>query len=62
MPEVIEAARALSWQRRGGLIPLYGNRQLPSVFTEAVDILESARNEVEARTDRERREDMKRGS
>ncbi len=53
LPEVIEAARALSWQKRGGLVPLYGNRALPPAATDALDVLEGARNEAEAARFRE---------
>ena len=55
MPEVCEAARARSWAGRGGLVPLYGSRPLPQVALDAIDMLENAINEVEARTYRERR-------
>ncbi len=55
LPEVIEAARALTWSKRGGLAPVYGPGRLPQVAIDAIDILESNINAVEARTFRERR-------
>lgn len=61
MPEVFEAARAMSWTKRGGLAPLYGNGELPPAATEAIDILESAAGQVERRILREAREDVSRG-
>jgi hypothetical protein len=61
LPEVIEAARALSWQKRGGLLPLYGNRRLPDVAADAMDILEGARNEAEAAHYREMRQEREQG-
>jgi hypothetical protein len=56
LPEVAEAARALSWSKRGGLVPLYGNRELPPVAVEAVDVLEGAANKVERDLIRESQE------
>jgi hypothetical protein len=47
LPEVAEAARALSWSKRGGLVPLYGNRELPQCALDAVDILDAAASKVE---------------
>jgi hypothetical protein len=58
MPEVYEAARAMSWSKRGGLVPLYGAVELPPVATEAIDVLEGAANTVERRILREAREDI----
>jgi hypothetical protein len=60
-PEVQEAARALIWAKRGGVAPLYGSGQLPSVLIDAIDILDSARNDVEAETYREMRRDREGG-
>ncbi len=60
LPEVIEAARALSWQKRGGVAPLYGNVQLPGVAIEALDILEGARNEAESEHYREQARERER--
>jgi len=57
LPEVVEAARARSWTKRGGLTPLYGSKKLPMVALDAIDILESAANEQEARSFRERQEE-----
>lgn len=62
LPEVVEAARALIWAKRGGVEPLYGRGRLPPGLVDAVDILDSARNEVEARSFRERREEARHGS
>jgi hypothetical protein len=47
IPEVYEAARALSWSKRGGLVPLYGVRKLPPAAVDAIDILEGAASKVE---------------
>lgn len=55
LPEVAEAARALSWSKRGGLAPVYGVRKLPQVAIDAIDIIEVARSEVEAKHYRELR-------
>lgn len=56
LPEVAEAARALSWSKRGSLVPLYGNRELPPVATEAVDVLDGAASKVERDLIRQSRE------
>lgn len=50
------------WSKRGGIAPLYGVRPLPQVALDAIDILESAINTVEARTFRERRDEVKHGT
>lgn len=46
-PEVYEAARALSWSKRGGLVPLYGVRRLPPAAVDAIDVLDGAASKVE---------------
>lgn len=56
LPEVAEAARALSWSKRGGLVPLYGTRELPACAVDAVDILDAAANKVERDAIRAQRE------
>lgn len=62
LPEVFEAARALVWTKRGGLVPLYGSTQLPPAAVNAIDFLDSRCNEVEARTMREDREAVSHGT
>ena len=47
LPEVSEAARAFSWSKRGGLVPLYGARELPRCAVDAIDILDSSASAVE---------------
>lgn len=47
LPEVLEAARALAWSKRGGLVPLYGVRRLPPAAVDAIDILDGAASKVE---------------
>lgn len=58
LPEVIEAARALSWSKRGGVTPLYGSRELPACAVDAIDVLEGAANKVERATLRAARDDV----
>lgn len=62
LPEVTEAARALVWSKRGGVEPLYGRGRLPQALVDCVDVLDGARNDVEARTFRERQEEARRGA
>ncbi len=62
LPEVMEAARAMSWTKRGGLVPLYGNERLPPVAIDAIDVLEGACNEAERDAMRAQREEMTRGT
>jgi DNA-binding LytR/AlgR family response regulator len=57
---VAEAQRARSWSQRGGLVPLYGHRQLPPVALEAIDLLEAWANQVDIRTARERQRELTR--
>ncbi len=61
LPEVFEAARALSWTKRGGLGSLYGEGALPPCAVEAIDVLESSANTVERRVLREAREGVNHG-
>lgn len=61
LPEVMEAQRARSWCARGGLVPLYGSRPLPQVALDAIDILEGAVNQFEAKEWREKQDARERG-
>lgn len=56
LPEVYEAARALSWSKRGGLVPLYGARELPGCAVDAIDILDAAAGKAERDAIRRERE------
>jgi hypothetical protein len=62
LPEVLEASRALAWSNRGGIVPLYGNRELPPAFLDAVDCLGAAASKVERDIMRDARSRMSDGS
>lgn len=61
LPEVLEAARALAWAKRGGLAPLYGQGDLPPVAADAIDVLDAAASKVERDILRAAREDVSNG-
>lgn len=64
LPEVIEAARALSWRNHGGLEPLYGREEfpLPPQAAAYIDVLDGAVKASEADEMRRIREESKRGT
>ncbi len=55
LPDVIEAARALSWRRDGQLGNFY---DLPVLLRDCVDILDVAAKQEERESMRKRREEM----